>query len=77
VNLGLHLNVSKCEVIARPDVAVTNPVLQKFIFVTVESSLLLGAHLFPSKVLDDTRADQCEDLAKQRLNLAKFPPKML
>jgi len=55
--LGLHLNVSKCEVIAQADCAVTNPVQQKLTFVPVEDSLLLGTPLFPGKVLDDTWAD--------------------
>jgi len=53
----LHLNVSKCKVIAQPDFVVTNLVLQKFSFVPAENSMLLGAPLLPGKVLDETWAD--------------------
>ena len=52
--IGLCLNPSKCEVISHPDLNIVDRTTSSFTFVSVANATLLGAPLFPSKVLDDT-----------------------
>jgi len=44
--IGLSLNVDKCELIAHDDVVVNEAVLQSFNQVKIEDAILLGAPLF-------------------------------
>ena len=69
--MGLHLNHSKCEVIPHPDLNIVDQTVSSFTFVSVADATLLGAPLFPGKVLDDTWLARCEDLkrAADRLSL--------
>ena len=69
--MGLCLNSSKCEVISHPDSNFADPTISSFIFVNVADATLLGAPLFPGKILDDTWLARCEDLkrAADRLSL--------
>ena len=50
-DVGLNINVSKCEFIVHPGCHVTDPTLLSF--------QLLGAPLFPGTVLDLTWAKRC------------------
>jgi len=50
--VGLDLNISKCELISRPGCVVTDPTLQSFLQLPVSDAELLGAPLFPGAVLD-------------------------
>jgi len=52
--MGLCLNRSKCEVISHPDLKIADQTILSFICVSVATATLLGAPLFPGKVLDDT-----------------------
>ena len=52
--MGLCLNPSKCEVISHPDSNIADQTMSSFTFVSVADATLLGALLFPGKVLDDT-----------------------
>jgi len=69
--MGLRLNPSKCEVISCPDPNIIDQTMSSFTFVTVADATLLGAPLFPGKVLDDTWLARCEELkrAVDRLSL--------
>ena len=69
--MGLCLNPSKCEVISHPDSNIVDQTMSSFTFVNVADATLLGAPLFPGKVLDDTWLARCEDLkqAVDRLSL--------
>jgi len=69
--MGLRLNPSKCEVISYPDPNIIDQTMSSFTFVTVADATLLGAPLFPGKVLDDTWLARCEELkrAVDRLSL--------
>jgi len=51
---GLCLNPSKCEVICHPDLKIVDQTIESFNSVNVADATLLGAPLFPGKVLDDT-----------------------
>ena len=62
--IGLSLNVSKCELIAHKDFQVDDALLQSFHRVEFEDVSLLGAPLFPSAALDTAWRDRCEDLAR-------------
>ena len=44
--LGLHLNASKCEMIASSETVISDPILQTFSFTPVAASVVLGAPLF-------------------------------
>ena len=69
--MGLCLNPSKCEVICHPDLNIVDQTIESFNSVNVADATLLGAPLFPGKVLDDTWSARCEDLklAVERLSL--------
>jgi len=62
--MGLRLNPSKCEVISHPDPNIVDQTMSSFTFVSVADATLLGAPLFPGKVLDDTRLARCGDLKR-------------
>jgi len=62
--IGLTLNVSKCELIAHNDVVVSDAVLQSFNRVKIEDATLLGAPLFPGPALEKAWDKRCEDLAR-------------
>ena len=51
-DMGLNINVSKCELIAHPGCNVTDPTLLSFQQILTENAKLLGASLFPGMVLD-------------------------
>ena len=69
--MGLSLNPSKCKVISHPDANIVDQTVSLFTFMSVADATLLGAPLFPGKVLDDTWLARCEDLkrAVDRLSL--------
>jgi len=50
--IGLSLNVSKCELIAHSDAVISDTLLQSFNRVEIEDATLLGAPLFPNPALD-------------------------
>jgi len=50
--IGLSLNVSKCELIAYSDEVISDTLLQSFNRVEIEDAMLLGAPLFPGPALD-------------------------
>ena len=63
--LGLTLNISKCELIANTGVSVSDPLLRRFQRVDVGDSTLLGAPLFPGQVIDtfwSERLTRCREL---------------
>ena len=62
--MGLCLNPSKCEVISHPDSNIVDQTMSSFTFVSVADVTLLGAPLFPGKVLDNTWLARCEDLKR-------------
>ena len=62
--IGLSLNVSKCEFIAHKDFQVDDALLQSFHRVELEDVSLLGAPLFPGAELDTAWDDRCEDLTR-------------
>ena len=47
--IGLSLNVSKCELIAHSDAVISDTLLQSFNRVEIDDATLLGAPLFPSQ----------------------------
>ena len=48
--MGLHLNASKCEVIAQPDIAIADHRLSHFQRIDISGALLLEAPLFRAEV---------------------------
>jgi hypothetical protein len=62
--LGLSLNVSKCEIITHSNTVVTEPLLQSFIRVEMNNASLLGAPLFKGPALDKAWDDRCEDMTR-------------
>jgi len=48
--MGLSLNVGKCELIARSDLRVTDTLLDSFIRMEVNDTVLLGAPLFQARL---------------------------
>jgi hypothetical protein len=70
-NMGLLLNISKCELITDPGTTLNDPVLQSFKRLTVQDGSLLGAPLFPGSILDSNWTDRCNDLSRavDRLSL--------
>ena len=70
--LGLHLNISKCELISHPGCNVTDPTLLSFLQIPVPDADLLGAALFPGPVLDTAWSRQCDDLARAVDRLASI-----
>jgi len=62
--LGLSLNITKCELIAHNDLLVSDILLESFHRVKIADAILLGAPLFPGSALDKAWDDRCEDLAR-------------
>ena len=60
-DMGLHLNASKCELIAHQNLSVTDELLQSFTRVDVGSASLLGAPLFHGSELDKSWSGCCDD----------------
>jgi len=63
-DLGLSLNVDKCELIAHLDLQVNDTLLQSFTRVEISNTALLGAPMFPGPALDSAWDKRCEDLAR-------------
>jgi len=70
-NMGLLLNISKCELITDPGTTLNDPVLQSSKRIAVQDGSLLGAPLFPGSILDSYWTDRCNDLSRavDRLSL--------
>ena len=68
--IGLSLNVSKCELIGHEHFQVDDALLQTFHRVELEDATLLGAPLFPGAALDTAWDDRCKEIdrAVVRLN---------
>ena len=62
--IGLSLNVSKCELIAHKDFQVDDDLLQSFQRVEFEEATLLGAPLFCGAALDTAWVIRCKDLTR-------------
>ena len=62
--LGLTLDVSKCELIAENACTVNDSLLQSFPMVPIAEITILGALLFPRPALDKAWSDRCNDLTK-------------
>ena len=69
-DLGLNLNVSKCELIVNPGCRITDPVLSSFPQVSAADAELLGAPLFPGAALDSAWSKRCDELARAVNRLA-------
>ena len=69
--MGLVLSASKCEIIADSKLVVDYSLLGSFTRITVKMSSLLGAPMFPGKMLDEVWSSRCADLtaACDRLGL--------
>ena len=63
-DLGLDLNVNKCEIVHPNGVVLNSPFLLSFKSVMPEAAMLLGAPLLPGKNLDDTLDICCSDLSR-------------
>jgi len=72
-NLGLSVNVNKCEIVHLRGDVLNSAFLQSFNSVTPEDAMLLGAPLLPDKMLDVTLDICCSDLSRaiSRLNLTE------
>ena len=70
-NIGLHLNVSKCELICAPDLSIENDVLKSFQRLQIDEACLLGIPLSQGPSMDKAWTDRLEELTKavQRMNL--------
>ena len=64
--LGLHLNASKCEVIASSETVISDPILQTFLFTPVAASVILGAPLFPGPALDGAWTDRYAEMSRAK-----------
>jgi len=62
--MGLHLNASKCELIAHPNFSTTDALLQSFTRVDVCDAPLLGAPLFHGSELDKSWNGCCAELTR-------------
>ena len=62
--LGLHLNYSKCELLAHKDTVVSDTTLLSFLRVDVGDASLLGAPLFTGNSLDTAWSDRCDELSR-------------
>jgi len=62
--IGLSLNISKCELIAHSDLQLNDALLQSFSRVDFAATTLLGAPLFHGPVLDNTWDQRCDDLSR-------------
>jgi len=70
--MGLHLNASKCELIAHQGASVTDDLLRSFLRVDVCNVSLLGAPLFHGAELDKSWSDRCDDLARAAERLSEI-----
>ena len=61
--MGLHLNISKCELITHKDQAIFDNLLQSFTRVDIADASLLGAPLFHGPALDTAWKKRCDHLA--------------
>ena len=68
--LGLHLNVSKCELITSQDTTISSTLLKSFKRLTTGESDLLGAPLFQGACLDAEWEKRCEDMSRASERLA-------
>jgi hypothetical protein len=70
-NMGLTLNVSKCELFCHPNASITDPLLLSFSRRGINDASLLGAPLFIGSELDDAWSNRLTDLrrAVERLSL--------
>ena len=62
--IGLTLNVAKCELIAHKNLVVDDTLLQSFQQVEIGNTTLLGAPLFQGSALDKAWDKRCEDLTR-------------
>ena len=62
--IGLSLNISKCELIAHSDLQLNDALLQSYSRVDIAATTLLGAPLFHGPVLDNTWDQSCDDLSR-------------
>ena len=62
--MGLSLNVSKCELTAHSNLQLNDSLLQSFSRVDIADTTLLGAPLFYGPVLDSTWNQRCDDLSR-------------
>ena len=63
-DLGLVLNISKCELVAHKNTRVINDLHQSFKRLEVAEASLLGAPLFQGHSLDQSWDERCDDLAR-------------
>jgi len=70
--LGLSLNVSKCELISNDGFTVTGSLLQSFPKTCIGDVTLLGTPLFPDPSLDEAWSDQCAELARATVSLSQI-----
>jgi len=61
--IGLSLNMSKCELIAHSDLQLNDALLQSFSRGDIAVTTLLGTPLFHGPVLDNTWDQRCDDLS--------------
>ena len=61
--IGLHLNVTKCELIHHPQYSPQTSLLRTFIPVGIDEASLLGAPLLEGQELDRTLAKCCSELS--------------
>lgn len=68
-DLGLELNLTKCELISFRPLLIRNPIFNSFCKVTIEESTLLGAPITIGKAMDKSLTARVEDLrqASKRL----------
>ena len=67
--MGLHLNISKCELYTHQDTLITDPILASFRRFETSEANLLGAPLFQGPGLDQAWSDRCEDMARASVRL--------
>jgi len=65
VEIGLSLNISKCELIAHSDLQLNDALLMSFSRVDIAATTLLRAPLFHGPVLDNTWDQRCDDLTRE------------
>jgi len=68
--LVLHLNASKCEVIASHETVISDPILQTFSFTPVAASVVFGAPVFPGPALDGAWTDHCAEMSRAKEKLS-------
>ena len=62
--MGLHLNASKCEIIAHQGSTVTDELLRSFVRADVCNTSLLAAPLFHGAEFDKSWSGRCDDLTR-------------